>query len=39
MARYGRLVWKTVDTVVELTEQKRMQEDPEYATACQHLRI
>ena len=37
VARYGRLVWKSVDTVVELTEQKHMQEDPEYAQACQHL--
>ena len=37
VARYGRLVWKSVDTVVELTEQKCMQEDPEYALACQHL--
>ena len=39
VARYGRLVWKSVDTVVELTEQKRMQGDPEYALACQHLQI
>src|SRR5260370_2758198 len=39
VARYGRLVWKSVESVIELTEQKRMQEDPEYAQACQHLRI
>ena len=37
--RLGRMAWKTVDTVVELTEQQRMKDDPDYAGAVQRLRI
>ena len=37
--RLGRMAWKTVDTVIELSEQQRMKEDPEYACAVQRLRI
>lgn len=36
--RLGRMAWKTVDTVLELTEQQRMKDDPEYASAVQRLR-
>jgi hypothetical protein len=36
--RLGRMAWKTVDTVVELSEQQRMKHDPEYASAVQRLR-
>lgn len=36
--RLGRLAWKTVDTVVMLTEQQRMKNDPEYGAAVQRLR-
>jgi hypothetical protein len=36
--RLGRLAWKSVDTVITFTEQKRMEQDPEYATAVTHLR-
>ena len=32
------MAWKTVDTVIELTEQQRMKDDPEYACAVQRLR-
>jgi len=35
--RLGRMAWKTVDTVIELTEQQRMKSDPEYASAVQRL--
>jgi hypothetical protein len=38
-SRHGRIAWKQVDTVVELTEQKRMESDPEYAKAVLHLRV
>lgn len=38
-ARLGRLVWKTVDTVVEFHEQHRMKSDPEYAAAVARLRL
>lgn len=34
----GRMVWKQVDTVVELIQQKRMENDPEFAQAVLHLR-
>ena len=37
--RLGCLVWKTVNTVVSLTEQERMKGDPEYGAAVRHLRI
>jgi len=36
--RFGRMAWKTVDTVVELTEQHRMKRDPGYADAVLRLR-
>ena len=36
--RFGRLAWKTVDTVIEMTEQHRMKDDKEYAEAVLHLR-
>lgn len=39
MRRLGRMAYKTFDTVVELTEQKRMEEDEEYANAVMRLRI
>jgi hypothetical protein len=37
--RLGCLAWKTVDTVVELTEQQRMKGDPEYGAAMQRLHM
>jgi hypothetical protein len=36
--RQGRIAWKQVDTVIELTEQKRMKDDPEFATAVLRYR-
>ncbi|KAI6126025.1 hypothetical protein EDD16DRAFT_1464929, partial [Pisolithus croceorrhizus] len=33
----GRLAWKTVNTVVNLTEQQCMKGDPEYGSAVQRL--
>lgn len=36
--RLGRMAWKTVNTVIELSEQQRMKSDPEYANAVQRLR-
>ncbi|KAF6746379.1 hypothetical protein DFP72DRAFT_754896, partial [Ephemerocybe angulata] len=36
--RLGRMTWKTVDTVVDLYEQKRMANDPDYAAAVLRLR-
>lgn len=36
--RLGRLAWKSVDTVVNLTEQQHMKSDPKYGDAVQHLR-
>ncbi|KAK6997322.1 PIF1-like helicase-domain-containing protein [Favolaschia claudopus] len=38
MARLGRLAWKQVDTVIELTEQNRMRDDLQYAEAVLRLR-
>ncbi|KAJ7054735.1 hypothetical protein C8F01DRAFT_960856, partial [Mycena amicta] len=38
MARLGRMAWKQIDTVIELTDQKRMEGDPEYAAVVQRLR-
>ena len=38
LKRLGRLAWKTVDTVVTLTEQKRMEGDKEYGDAVNRLR-
>ena len=35
--RLGRLAWKSVDTVIELNEQKRMENDLEYANAVNRL--
>jgi hypothetical protein len=37
--RLGRLAWKTINTVVTLTEQQRMKQDPEYADAVSRLRV
>lgn len=39
MKRLGRLAWKSVDCVIELTEQQRMKDDPEYGDAVQRLRV
>ncbi|KAF5367252.1 hypothetical protein D9757_011692 [Collybiopsis confluens] len=38
MNRLGRLAWKSVNSVISLTEQKRMNSDPEYAAAVNRLR-
>ncbi|KAG2107455.1 uncharacterized protein F5147DRAFT_528945, partial [Suillus discolor] len=35
----GRLAWKSVNTVVTLTEQQRMKTDPEFGAAVQRLHI
>ena len=35
----GRLTWKTIDTVVTLTEQQRMKDDPGYGDAVNRLRV
>lgn len=37
--RLGRLAWKTINTVVTLTEQQRMKLDPAYAEAVNRLRV
>jgi len=37
--RHGRIAWKQVDTVIELTEQKRMERDKEFADAVLRLRV
>ena len=37
--RLGQLAWKSVNSVIELTEQERMKEDPEYALAVLRLRV
>ena len=37
--RLGRLAWKSVDTVIELTEQQRMKNDPEFACAVNRQRV
>ena len=37
--RLGRLAWKSVDTVISLSEQQRMKEDPEFAAAVGRLRV
>ena len=36
--RLGRLAWKTINTVVSLSEQQCMKDDPEYANAVNNLR-
>lgn len=36
---HGRIAWKQVDTVIELTEQKRMEGDKEFAEAVLRLRL
>lgn len=36
--RHGRFAWKQVDTVIELTDQKRMEGDREFAEAVLRLR-
>jgi len=37
--RLGRLAWKSVNVVVSLSEQQRMKDDPEYASAVGRLRV
>jgi hypothetical protein len=37
--RLGQMAWKAINSVVTLTEQERMKEDPEYGAAVQRLRI
>ena len=37
--RLGCMAWKSVNSVITLTEQERMKGDPEYAVAVQHLQI
>lgn len=39
LKRLGRLAWKSISTVVELTEQQRMKNDIEYSQAVQRLRV
>jgi hypothetical protein len=36
--RLGRLAWKSINAVITFTEQKRMKEDPPYASAVTNLR-
>ncbi|KAJ3516563.1 hypothetical protein NMY22_g14178 [Coprinellus aureogranulatus] len=36
--RLGRMAWKTIDTVVDFSEQHRMKSDKPYAEAVQRLR-
>ena len=35
--RLGHLAWKSIDTVIELNEQRCMENDPEYAAAVNRL--
>ena len=35
--RLGRLAWKSVDTMIELNEQKQMENDLEYANVVNRL--
>lgn len=37
--RLGRLAWKSFHVVIELSEQKRMSSDPQYADAVKRLRL
>jgi len=37
LKRLGRLAWKSVNTVVSLTEQEHMKRDPAYGLAVSHL--
>jgi len=37
--RLGRMAWKAVNSVVTLTEQERMKQDPEYGAAVRRLRV
>lgn len=39
MNRLGRLAWKSVNAVISLHEQKRMEDDPEYGAAVSRLRM
>jgi hypothetical protein len=39
MNRLGRLAWKSINAVVELTEQMRMKSDPEYGECVARLRL
>jgi hypothetical protein len=36
--RLGRMAWKMVNTVISLSEQERMKEDPVYGNVLNHLR-
>src|SRR5882724_4580418 len=36
--RLGRLAWKSIDTIIELNEQKHMESDSEYAGAVNRPR-
>jgi len=38
LRRLGRLAWRTINTVIDLTEQQRMKGDPEYGEAVNRLR-
>jgi hypothetical protein len=38
-SRLGRLAWKSIQTVVQFTEQKRMCNDPVYADAVKRLGV
>jgi ATP-dependent exoDNAse (exonuclease V) alpha subunit len=37
-AKLGRITWQSINAVIELSEQKRMESDPEYASAVLRLR-
>ncbi|KAI5984365.1 hypothetical protein EDD15DRAFT_2107567, partial [Pisolithus albus] len=37
--RLGRLAWKTINTVVNFTEQQRMKNDMEYGDTVARLRV
>lgn len=39
LKRLGRLAWKTVNTVVTLTDQQRMKSDPPFGDAMQRLHV
>jgi hypothetical protein len=36
--RLGRLAWKSINTTINLTEQQRMKDDPEFGAAVSRLR-
>ncbi|KAG2150887.1 hypothetical protein DEU56DRAFT_702976, partial [Suillus clintonianus] len=39
LKRLGRLAWKSINTVVTLSEQQRMNTDPEFGAAVQRLHV